>query len=167
MCPCYSMYWRQLTVNSATKSTQAGVSEGGRAVTTVQAFLHYIYNSLIIISLPNNQIIVKHCSHHILHWFSWLMSQGVQLRSACKCEPNPAIAQSLPYGSQKLESFTSANCRHSFLLSAYSPSLHTLLQTALHGYWSAFPIFNSVKHLAGNSPCSNICLIKNLTSSYH
>lgn len=108
MWPWYNTYWSQLAVNSANKSTWAVVSEGGIAVTTVQAELQDL------ISLPNNQIIVKHCSHHILHWFSWLMSQGEQLRSVCKCEPNPAIAQSLPYGSKKLESFTRGNCRHSF-----------------------------------------------------
>lgn len=110
--PCHNRCWSQLTVKSTTKSTWAVGSKGGTAVTTVQADLQ----DLITISLPNSQITAKHCSHHILHWFSWLMSQGVQLRSACKPEPSPVIAQSLPYGNQKLQSFTSVNCRHSYLL---------------------------------------------------
>lgn len=162
MWPRRNRCWSQLTVNITTKSTWAVGSKGGTAVTTVQADLQ----DLITFSLPNSQITAKHCSHHILHWFSWLMSQGVQLRSACKPEPSPAIAQSLPYGNQKLQSFTSGNCRHSLTFCIFLLSPHITPDSTV---WilKCFSIFNSVKHLAGNSPCSNMYLIKILTTSYH
>lgn len=46
-------------------------------------------------------------------------------------------------------------------LSTYYSRQHCLDTAVL------FLFLNSVRHLAGNSPCSNVCLIKNLTTSYN
>lgn len=104
----------------------------------------------------------SHCTF-VLTTNEPLTSRRVHLRSDCKHEPNPAIAQWEP----KTGFFHRCKLKMLFHFLQILPSLHTFFQTALHGCCSTSPIFNSVRHVAGNSPCSNVFLIKNLTTTYN